>query len=140
MPLVIPGMFGSISTVFFLRMYFDGIPTGLLEAARIDGAGTITVFFRIMWPLAMPAFIAQFIFGFVGGYNNYMSALLYLNNNPDFITLQLVLSKVTTLFPGAEYKNVWCASSIIGILPLIVIYCFTQKYFLEGITAGGVKE
>ena len=140
MPLVIPGMFGSISTVFFLRMYFDGIPTGLLEAARIDGAGTITVFFRIMWPLARPAFIAQFIFGFVGGYNNYMSALLYLNNNPDFITLQLVLSKVTTLFPGAEYKNVWCASSIIGILPLIVIYCFTQKYFLEGITAGGVKE
>ena len=140
MPLVIPGMFGSISTVFFLRMYFDGIPTGLLEAARIDGAGTITVFFRIMWPLAMPAFISQFIFGFVGGYNNYMSALLYLNNNPDFITLQLVLSKVTTLFPGAEYKNVWCAASIVGILPLIVIYCFTQKYFLEGITAGGIKE
>lgn len=69
-----------------------------------------------------------------------MSALLYLNNNPDFITLQLVLSKVTTLFPGAEYKNVWCAASIVGILPLIVIYCFTQKYFLEGITAGGIKE
>ena len=50
------------------------------------------------------------------------------------------MSKVTTLFPGAEYKNVWCAASIVGILPLIVIYCFTQKYFLEGITAGGIKE
>jgi len=140
MPLVIPGMFGSIGTVFFLRMYFDGIPTGLLEAARIDGANTMTVFFRILWPLAIPAFISQFIFGFVGGYNNYMSALLYINNNPDFITLQLFLSRVTSNFRGDEYKNVWCASSIVGMLPLIIIYCFTQKYFLEGITAGGVKE
>ena len=140
LPIIIPGMFGSISMVFFLRMYIDGIPDGLIEAAKIDGVGTFGIFFRIIWPLAKPAFIAQFIFGFVGGYNSYMAPMLYLNNNPSFITLQLVLSQVTTLFPNQGSQNIYAASAIVGMLPLIIIYAFTQKYFLEGLMTGGVKE
>ena len=140
LPLIIPGMFGSISMVFFLRMYFDGIPNSLVEAAKLDGAGFFRIYFKVMVPLAKPAFIAQFIFGFVGGYNSYMGPLLYLQNQPKFVTLQLYLSQITSLFPYAGSQNIYCATAILGMIPLILIYCFMQRYFIEGIVAGSVKE
>ena len=71
LPLFIPGMFGSAGTIFFLRMYFEGINKEIVEAAKIDGVGTIGIYFRMMIPLSIPAFLAQFIFAFVGGYNDY---------------------------------------------------------------------
>jgi len=140
MPLLIPGMFGGIGTMFFLRLYFDGIPNSLIEAATLDGAGFFKCFFEIMFPLAKPAFIAQFIFGFVGGYNSYLAPMLYLQNQPKFVTLQLYLSEIRSLFPTAGSENIYCAAAILGMLPLIIIYCCMQKYFIEGVSAGGVKE
>ena len=140
LPLLIPGMFGSIGTMFFLRLFFDGIPNSLIEAATLDGAGFFQCFFKVMFPLAKPAFIAQFIFGFVGGYNSYLGPLLYLRNEPKFVTLQLYLSQIRSLFPSAGSENIYCAAAILGMLPLVIIYCCMQKYFIEGVTAGGVKE
>ena len=140
LPLVIPGMFGGIGTMFFLRLFFDGIPDSLIEAARLDGAGFFQVFFKVMAPLGKPAFISQFIFGFVGGYNSYLGPQLYLQNQPKFVTLQLYLSQIRSLFPNAGSENIYSAAAILGMLPLIVIYCFVQKYFIEGIAVGGVKE
>ena len=140
LPLLIPGMFGGIGTMFFLRLYFDGIPNSLIEAATLDGAGFFQCFFKIMFPLAKPAFIAQFIFGFVGGYNSYLAPMLYLQNQPQFVTLQLYLSEIRSLFPTAGSENIYCAAAILGMLPLIIIYCCMQKYFIEGVSAGSVKE
>ena len=140
LPLLIPGMFGGIGTMFFLRLYFDGIPNSLIEAATLDGAGFFRCFFKIMFPLAKPAFIAQFIFGFVAGYNSYLGPMLYLQNQPQFVTLQLYLSEIRSLFPTAGSENIYCAAAILGMLPLIIIYCCMQKYFIEGVSAGGVKE
>lgn len=140
LPLVIPGMFGSIATMFFLRLFFDGIPDSLVEAARLDGAGFFQVFFKVMAPLGKPAFISQFIFGFAGGYNSYLGPQLYLQNQPKFVTLQLYLSQIRSLFPNAGSENIYSAAAVLGMLPLIVIYCFMQKYFIEGIAVGGVKE
>ncbi len=140
LPLLIPGMFGGIGTMFFLRLFFDGIPDSLVEAARLDGAGFFETFFKVMFPLAKPAFISQFIFGFVGGYNSYLGPMLYLQNQPQFVTLQLYLSQIRSLFPNAGSENIYSAAAILGMLPLIVIYCFMQRYFIEGITVGGVKE
>ena len=140
LPLLIPGMFGGIGTMFFLRLYFDGIPNSLIEAATLDGAGFFRCFFKIMFPLAKPAFIAQFIFGFVGGYNSYLGPMLYLQNQPKFVTLQLYLSEIRSLFPTAGSENIYCAAAILGMLPLIIIYCCMQKYFIEGVSAGSVKE
>lgn len=140
LPLLIPGMFGGIGTMFFLRLFFDGIPTSLIEAATLDGAGFFQCFFKIMFPLAKPAFIAQFIFGFVGGYNSYLGPVLYLQNQPEFVTLQLYLSEIRSLFPTAGSENIYCAAAILGMLPLVIIYCFMQKYFIEGVSAGSVKE
>ena len=140
LPLLIPGMFGSIGTMFFLRLFFDGIPNSLIEAATLDGAGFFQCFFKIMFPLAKPAFIAQFIFGFVAGYNSYLGPMLYLQNQPNYITLQLYLSEIRSLFPTAGSESIYCAAAILGMLPLILIYCLVQKYFIEGVSAGGVKE
>ena len=140
LPLLIPGMFGSIGTMFFLRLFFDGIPNSLIEAATLDGAGFFQCFFKILFPLAKPAFIAQFIFGFVGGYNSYLAPMLYLQNEPKFVTLQLYLSQIRSLFPTAGSENIYCAAAILGMLPLVIIYCCMQKYFIEGVSAGGVKE
>lgn len=140
LPLLIPGMFGGIGTMFFLRLYFDGVPDSVIEAAKLEGAGFFTIFFKIMVPLAKPAFISQFIFGFVGGYNSYLGPMLYLQNQPKFVTLQLYLSQIRSLFPNAGSENIYSAAAILGMLPLIVIYCFLQKYFIEGIAVGGVKE
>ena len=140
LPLIVPGMLGGLGTVFFLRLFFDGIPNSLIEAATLDGAGFFQCFTKIMLPLAKPAFIAQFIFGFVGGYNNYMGPLLYLQNDPKYVTLQLYLSQIRSLFPNIGSENIHSAAAILGMLPLIVIYCFLQKYFIEGVTAGSVKE
>lgn len=140
LPLVIPGMFGSIATMFFLRLYFDGVPTSLIEAARLDGAGFFKMFFQIMIPLGKPALISQFIFGFVGGYNSYLAPQLYLQNQPKFVTLQLYLSQIRELFPNSGSENIYSAAAILGMLPLIIIYCFMQRYFIEGIAVGGVKE
>lgn len=140
LPLLIPGMFGSIGTMFFLRLFFDGIPNSLIEAATLDGAGFFQCFSKIMMPLAKPAFIAQFIFGFVAGYNSYMGPMLYLQNQEKFVTLQLYLSQIRGLFPNAGSENIYCAAAILGMLPLVIIYCLLQKYFIEGVSAGGVKE
>jgi multiple sugar transport system permease protein len=140
LPLLIPGMLGSIGTMFFLRLFFDGIPNSLIEAATLDGAGFFQCFFKIMFPLAKPAFIAQFIFGFVAGYNSYLGPMLYLQNQPNFVTLQLYLSEIRSLFPTAGSESIYCAAAILGMLPLILIYCLVQKYFIEGVSAGGVKE
>ena len=140
LPLLIPGMFGSIGTMFFLRLFFDGIPTSLIEAATLDGAGFFKCFHKVMFPLAKPAFIAQFIFGFVAGYNSYLAPMLYLQNQPRFVTLQLYLSEIRSMFPNAGSENIYSAAAILGMLPLIIIYICLQKYFIEGVSAGSVKE
>ena len=140
LPLLIPGLFGSIGTMFFLRLFFDGIPTSLIEAATLDGAGFFKCFHKVMFPLAKPAFIAQFIFGFVAGYNSYLAPMLYLQNQPRFVTLQLYLSEIRSMFPNAGSENIYSAAAILGMLPLIIIYICLQKYFIEGVSAGSVKE
>ena len=140
LPLLVPGMLGGLGTVFFLRLFFDGIPTALIEAATLDGAGFFYCFTKIMFPLAKPAFIAQFIFGFVAGYNSYLSPQLYLQDQPQFVTLQLYLSQIRELFPGLGSENIHMAAAILGMLPLVIIYCCLQKYFIDGIAEGGVKE
>lgn len=138
LPLIIPGMFGSMNMVFFLKMYYETVPNEILEAAKIDGKGTFGVFFSMLLPLAVPAFIAQFIFGFVGGYNSYMGPLLYLpQDDASTWTLQLALSKIQDIFPNDA--NIRCASMLLGMVPLVVLYGFCQKLFIEGIAVGGVK-
>ena len=143
LPLIIPGLFGSASMVLFLRAYFDSaLANEVLEAARMDGAGNFRSFFYIVIPLAKPALIAQFLFGFVGGYNSYGGALMYLYNTKELWNLQLALSELvlTLSREGGGYGNAQCASALVAIIPLLLLYVCVQKYFIEGINIGGGKE
>ena len=143
LPLIVPGLFASASTVFFLRPYLDGISGEIIEAAKIDGMNFWQIFFTIVLPLSKPALIAQFIFGFVGGYNNYAGALMYLGNESETMwTLQLTLQKLISYMstsPDGDY-SFKCATSLMAMIPLIIVYLCCQKFFIEGISFGGGKE
>ena len=142
LPLIIPGLFGSAGTIFFLRPYIDSISTEMIEAAQIDGMGFWKIFFKIILPLSRPAIIAQFVFGFAGGYNNYSGALLYLGTGDESLwTLQLSLNnRIAYLSKGDGGYNVKCALTLMAMIPLIVVYVVCQKYFIGGISFGGGKE
>ena len=143
LPLVVPGLWASAGTVFFLRPYLDGIGGEIIEAAKIDGMGFWQIFFVIVIPLSKPALIAQFIFGFCGGYNNYSGALMYLGTQPESMwTLQIALQQLINYFstsPEGDY-GFKCATALMSMMPLIVIYLFCQRFFIEGLTFGGGKE
>lgn len=136
-PLMLPGMFGSVMTVFFLSQFFYTIPTDLVEAAKMDGMGYLQMYVSIMIPLAKPAFLAQFIFAFVGGYNSYLGPLLYLNGQVKLYPLQMVLTLFRSMY--SSNQPVICAFVLLALLPLLLIYVFTQRYFIEGIATSGVK-
>lgn len=141
LPLIVPGLFASAGTIFFLRPYVDGIGNEIVEAAKIDGMGFWKIFFTIILPLSKPALVAQFIFGFVAGYNNYTGALLYLNNaSEDMWTLQIALQKLIAYLSGSGDYNFQCATALMAMLPLIAVYIACQKFFVQGITFGGGKE
>lgn len=134
--LIVPGLFAGAGTIFFLRQYFEGIPNEIVEAARVDGLGEIGIFFKIMLPLAMPAFVAQFILGFIGGYNSYTGPLLYLAGVRELYPLQLVF---TDAWNYGNNDAVRAAVVVFSLIPIILIYLFGQKFFIGGITAGAVK-
>ncbi|MCC3373572.1 carbohydrate ABC transporter permease [Cohnella sp. REN36] len=135
-PLIIPGMFGAAGTVFFLRQFFKTIPSELEDAAKIDGLTPLGIFLRIMVPLSKPALATQAIFGFLGGYNDYMGPLIYLNS-PEKYTLQLVLATFQDNY-NAEWTLIM-AGSVIALIPTIILFFFAQKYFIEGIAMTGMK-
>lgn len=136
LPVIIPGLFGSATIIFFLRSFFESIPTEIIEAGKIDGLSTFKCYTKLIMPLALPAFIAQFIFTFVGIYNSYTGPLLYLTQDSQ-ITLQLALTQITNSYK--DYTNIKCAAAVIGIIPMVIVYLAAQKYFLQGLSEGSVK-
>lgn len=136
LPLIIPGMCGSVMTAFFLRQYISGLPSELMEAAIIDGMSYGGVFLKIYLPLAKPALITQLILSFNGVYNDYMGPLLYINEESQQ-TIQIVLNSFV-----AEYTANWqymLAGSVLALLPTLMIFIFAQRYLVEGIAFTGLK-
>ena len=138
MPLIIPGLFGSAGTMFFLRQFYTGVPKELFEAGKLDGMGHFRMYIQIMLPLTVPAFLAQFIFSFVNGYNNYASPLLYLNGIEELYPMQLAMSNLQKQFSGMG-SPVICAFALIGLLPPITIFLVCQKFFIQGVAVTGLK-
>lgn len=136
LPLMIPGMFGAAACVFFMKQFYSGIPTDLIEAAKLDGLGYFSIFWRIMVPLSVPALFAQGILGFIGGYNDYFGPLIYLQDN-DLLTLQIALR----MFNKYEWNDTPAimAGAVSAMIPTIIIYLVAQKYFVEGIATSGMK-
>ncbi len=137
LPLILPGLFGAAGTIFFLRQYFMGISSELLDAGRIDGLGYAGCFFRIYAPLAKAPICAQALLAFVGIYNDYMGPKTYLLNAVEKYPLQLILTRFQQRNP-VDFHAIM-ASTIIVMIPTMIIYLLTQKTFIESVSAGGIK-
>jgi multiple sugar transport system permease protein len=128
----------SATSVFLMRQYFQTIPKDLEEAARIDGAGFFTTFYRVMLPLAGPALAAVTILQFQGTWNSFFWPVVLIRD-PSFWTLPIGL----TLFRlNGGMSNDWpplMATVVIATVPILILYMFFQRYFVEGIAASGVK-
>jgi len=135
-PLWITSFFGGAFSVFLLRQFFLTIPGELEEAAKIDGAGYWTIYWRIMLPLIKPALAAVTIMTFMASWNNFMGPLIYISS-PEKMPLAYALQ----LFQGehgAEYGMVMAAACLV-MFPVLAIFFFLQRHFIEGITLTGIK-
>lgn len=136
-PVMIPGMFGGISIVFFLRQYIKGIPDDLIGAAKIDGAGELYIVTQLVMPIAAPAMLAQGVLTFIGHYNDYLGALLYLIDEPLF-TLQIAIKNLGDTFRTDLPSQM--AAAFIGMAPILIIYALLQNYIIKGISiSSGLK-
>jgi len=137
-PLIVPAFFGDAFTIFLLRQFFMTIPEELSDAARVDGAGEFQIMTKVIVPLAKPAILAVGLFQFLYCWNDFFGPLLYTGNNPRIWTLAVGLSEFTGLHRSALW-NLQMAASLIFTIPVIVLFFFTQRYFVEGVTLTGVK-
>lgn len=139
-PLIIPGLFGGIGQVFFLRQYIAGIPDDLIGAAKVDGMGQIKIFLTLIIPLTLPALLVRVILGFIGSYNDYMGPLIYTMQYPEKWTLQLALKNVSDIAIKNGGKNFSMAAATVGMFPLIIVYIFIQDYIIKSTSIGsGLK-
>ena len=122
--------------IFFFRQYASGLPTDLLDASRVDGCTEIGIYFRVMMPLMAPAFSSMAILQALGSWNNFLWPLIVLRSSEN-LTLTIGLS--TLLTPYGNNYDVLIAGSVMAIFPVLILYIFFQRYFIEGMTAGGVK-
>lgn len=136
-PIVVPGMFGAVGTMFFLKQYFATLPRDLEEAAEMDGMGRFGMFLKIILPLSVPALITQLLLGFNGCYNDYLGPLLYVGDDPKTYTIQIFIQGLSTARNLNEVRLM--AGSIVGLIPTLILYLAGQKFFVEGIVMTGIK-
>nr|WP_297874231.1 carbohydrate ABC transporter permease [uncultured Blautia sp.] len=150
---IVPGMISAFN-MLVIRTYMNGIPDSLEESAQLDGAGYTTIFLKIISPLCKPVYATVALFVAVGQWNSWFDAMLYNRMSQEFTTLQYelmkLLSSVTNQGGSAEaMKNavgavtpasIRAAATILTMLPIICLYPFLQRYFVSGLTIGGVKE
>lgn len=122
--------------VFFFRQYALGLPVQLMDAARIDGSTEYGIFFKIMLPLMGPSLAAMAILQGLSSWNNFLWPLLVLRSN-DMFTLPLGLA--TLLTPYGNNYDVLIVGSVLTIIPIVILFVFFQRYFIAGLTTGGVK-
>ncbi|AXI77601.1 carbohydrate ABC transporter permease [Peterkaempfera bronchialis] len=136
-PLIIPMAFGDAFTIFLLRQFLLTIPREYLEAARIDGCGELRTLLRVVVPMAKPAIAAVALFQFFACWNDYFGPQIYAGENESAWTLSYGLES----FKGAHHTN-WnltMAATLLVMAPVIVLFFFAQRAFIEGVTLTGVK-
>ncbi|MFZ3572347.1 carbohydrate ABC transporter permease [Streptomyces sp. BH097] len=139
-PLWAPNLFGSAFYIFLLRQFFLGLPRELFEAARVDGAGYWTLFWRIAAPLCRPALIVTFIFEVQASWTDLVRPLIYLRD-PQLYTVPRGLKAVLDQFgDGGEMRwELVCAASVVVTVPMIIAFFVCQRHFTQGIATTGSK-
>ncbi len=133
--IILPAFFGATS-IFMLRQFYMGLPNDLIEAAKIDGAGHLRIFVRIMLPLTKAALMSLIILAFISSWNEYMGPLIFLVKKELYTVSQNI-----QWYMLDEYKehNLTMAAATSAIVPIVILFIVGQKYFVEGIATSGVK-
>ncbi len=133
--LILPGIFSAFGT-FLMKQFFMDIPNSIEEAAFIDGAGYVKIFFKIIIHLAKPVIATLWIFAFMSSWNNFLWPLI-ITSDTAHMTLPLGLSALKGRW--TTDWNVLMAGTLVSILPMLFVYIFTQKYIIKGLTHSGLK-
>jgi multiple sugar transport system permease protein len=139
LPLWLPAFWGGAFGTFLLRQYFLTIPRDLVDAARVDGATLPQIFWQIYMPMAKPALAALAIFTFQGAWNDLLHPLIYMPAAPN-TTLTVGLAFFQTQLSQGGRFTILMAGALISILPLVLVFFFAQKQFIEGISLSGIKR
>ena len=140
LPLVVPAFFGSPFYIFLLRQFFLTIPREYDQAAMLDGASQLRIYWSIILPLARPALATVALLTFVGTWNDFFGPLIYLNS-PEKATLTLGLSmlKSQVVGSGVTQWNLLMAGAVLVMLPNVIVFFLAQRHFVRGITLGGLR-
>jgi multiple sugar transport system permease protein len=135
-PLIVPSFFGNAFFIFLLRQFFLTLPHELDEAARIDGAGHLTIYARVILPLARPALAVVALLTFLNNWTDFLGPKIYLQD-----TSMYTLSQGMTYFMGQhEFRwSLLMAASVLFILPVVVVFLAAQRTFIQGISMTGLK-
>jgi multiple sugar transport system permease protein len=136
-PLIVPMLFGDAFSIFLLRQFLLTIPDEYLDAARVDGCGEWRTLLRVVLPMARPGIAATAMFQFFFAWNDYYGPLLYTSENEDSWTLSLGLASFRSLH-HVDWNLVYSAT-VLSLVPIVVIFFFAQKAFVQGVTLTGVK-
>lgn len=137
LPLIIPGIMINITGVFLMRQFMAGIPNSYLESARVDGGGYVVIFLVIILPLCKAVLATIALMTFIGSWNDFMGALIYLSD-PNTFTLPLLLAT----FRSTQYEVSWgsvMALSTLAVIPTVVMFLAGQKFFTQGVVLTGLK-
>ncbi|MCP4646058.1 MAG: carbohydrate ABC transporter permease [bacterium] len=136
-PLIVPAYFGGgVFNIFLMRQFFKTIPVALEDAAKIDGSSTLRTFFTIMLPLAKPAIATICVLGFIGYWNEFQNALIYLN---DFTKYPISMGIYMFKSSEAMFAHYIMAASLTAVVPVVILFFAAQQYFVKGIVLTGIK-
>jgi multiple sugar transport system permease protein len=137
LPLVVPAFFANPFFVFLLRQFFMTLPEELSDAARVDGASELRIYSQIILPLARPALATVALFQFIGSWNDYFGPLIYINDKALY-TISLGIANMRASYGFSNFAWIMAATCM-SVLPIIVLFFFAQRTFIEGITLTGLK-
>src|SRR5262245_10570658 len=139
-PLVIEPVFGAPAVIatFLMRQFFLSLPRDLEDAGRVDGLGTLGVFFRIGLPLAGSALATMALLTFLASWNAYLEPLVFTSGARDLITLPVALNSFTN-FDGTPQYALQMAATALSIVPIALVFVFAQRHIVEGIARSGLK-
>ncbi len=138
LPLIIPGLFGNVAMIFFLRQFLTSIPNALVEAAKIDGSSYFGIFSKVIFPLMAPGVAAQLILWFMAIWNDYLGPIIYLNS-PEKQTLQLVIANFNAAYAIQTDYPLIMAASTIALLPVLIVFIVFQRQIIESVAISGIK-
>jgi len=138
LPLIVPAFFGWGTNVFLIRQFIMSIPMDLDEAAMIDGASPLRIFFSIILPQSVPALTAVSLFHFFWAWNDYFNPLIYLVGHPEKFPITIGLTAFNNLYSG-QTNLIQAASLISAVIPVIIFF-FAQRIFMQGVVITGVEK